>query len=304
MDKRPFLSEEEKGAGKMKSIYDCYTLSNGYKIPCMGYGTYKAVEKKNAEIIKSAIDAGYRYFDTASFYGTEEYLAEAIAMSGLPRKAFFITTKLWKDEMGYENAKEALEKSLKRLKTDYVDMYLIHWPLPKPGYKEWKQLDKETWRALEDLYEAGKARAIGLSNFLPHHIENILEDCRIAPMADQLEFHPGYRQEAAVQYCQQRNILVQAWSPIGRTRVLEETLIKELAEKYHVSAAQICLRYAVQRGVAPLPKSSSLERMKQNRDVFSFVLSTEDMYRLETMPQCGWSGEHPDRERVPAQQVG
>ncbi|MBC5688273.1 aldo/keto reductase [Mediterraneibacter sp. NSJ-55] len=287
----------------MKNIYDCYTLRNGLKIPCMAYGTYKAAEGKSADIIGDAIKAGYRYFDTASFYGTEEYLAEAILKSQIPRKEFFIATKLWKDEMGYENAKTACKKSLERLKTDYIDMYLIHWPLPEPGYKEWRQLDQETWKALEELYEEGLVKSIGLSNFLPHHIENILKVCRIAPMADQLEFHPGYSQEAAVRYCQEKGILVQAWSPIGRTRVLEAPLIQELAGKYQKSAAQICLRYAVQRGVVPLPKTSSLERMKQNQDVFSFELSTEDMYRLETMPQCGWSGEHPDCKRVPAQQA-
>lgn len=282
----------------MRDIRDCYTLNNGVEIPCMGYGTYKAAEGKSAEVIKQAIDVGYRYFDTASFYGTEEYLAEAIEMSRIPREEFFITSKLWKDEMGYEDAKAAFERTLKRLRTDYLDMYLIHWPLPYPGYQEWKKLDIETWRALEELYEQGKIRAIGLSNFLPHHIENLLESCRVYPAVDQLEFHPGYSQEAAVRYCQEKGILVQAWSPLGRKRVMEEPLLKELAEKYQVSVAQICLRYAVQRGVVPLPKTSSAERMKENQNIFGFALSIEDMYRLETMPQCGWSGEHPDRETV------
>lgn len=308
MQEGDFLFQEcERGKEKRdmpKCINDCYTLSNGVKIPCMAYGTYKAADGKSAEIIRQAIDAGYRYFDTASFYGTEEYLAEAIRMSGIPREKFFITSKGWKDEMGFEETKEAFERTLKRLDTDYLDMYLIHWPLPNPEYKDWKELDKETWRAMEDLYEEGRVKSIGLSNFLPHHIENLLEDCRVRPMADQLEFHPGYSQEAAVRYCQERNILVQAWSPIGRKRVLEEPLIKTMAKTYDVSEAQICLRYAVQRGVVPLPKSSSPERMKQNQDVFSFTLSEEDMYRLETMPQCGWSGEHPDRVRVPAEQAG
>ena len=282
----------------MRDIRDCYTLNNGVEIPCMGYGTYKAAEGKSAEVIKQAIDVGYRYFDTASFYGTEEYLAEAIEMSRIPREEFFITSKLWKDEMGYEDAKAAFERTLERLRTDYLDMYLIHWPLPYPGYQEWKKLDIETWRALEELYEQGKIRAIGLSNFLPHHIENLLESCRVYPAVDQLEFHPGYSQEAAVRYCQEKGILVQAWSPLGRKRVMEEPLLKELAEKYQVSVAQICLRYAVQRGVVPLPKTSSAERMKENQNIFGFALSIEDMYRLETMPQCGWSGEHPDRETV------
>ena len=167
-----------------------YTLSNGVKIPAAGFGTYKAADGKSAEVISTAIEAGYRCFDTASFYETEGYLAEAIEKSGIPREEFFITSKLWKTEMGYQNAKDAFERSLERLKTDYLDLYLIHWPLPEPGYEDWKRLDIETWQALEELYEAGKVRAIGLSNFLPHHIENLLENCRIKPVSDQLEFHP------------------------------------------------------------------------------------------------------------------
>ena len=153
-------------------------------------------------------------------------------------------------------------------------------------------------RALEELYAEGKIRAIGLSNFLPHHMENILAGCTVRPAVDQIEYHPGYSQEAAVQYCREKGILVQAWSPIGRSRVLEDPLVCELAAKYRVSPAQICLKFAVQRGIIPLPKSSSPERMKQNMDLFTFEMDQEDIWRLATMPQSGWSGEHPDQERV------
>lgn len=281
----------------MKSIYDCYTLNNGVEIPCVGFGTYKAAEGNSAEVISTAIEAGYRYFDTASIYGTEVYLAEAIAKSGIPREKFFITSKAWKNEMGYEETKAAFQRTLDNLKTDYLDLYLIHWPLPTPDYKDWKALDLDTWRAMEELYEEGKIRAIGLSNFLPHHIENILKHCKIRPMVDQLEIHPGYIQETAVQYCKEHDILVQGWSPIGKRRMFGDPLFKELTEKYQISEAQLCLRFAVQNGVIPLPKSSAMERMKENQDLFSFEISQEDMYRLKTMPQTGWSGEHPDRER-------
>lgn len=282
----------------MKSIYDCYTLNNGVKIPCVAFGTFKAAQENNKKVIGTAIETGYRYFDTASYYGTETYLGEAIRDSGISREEFFLTSKMWKDEMGYENTKRAFELSLENLGTDYLDLYLIHWPLPSPDFQEWKQLDLETWRALEELYEEGRVRAIGLSNFLPHHIENILEHCKVRPMVNQIEFHPGYSQEAAVRYCQEQGIQVQAWSPLGRMRISEEPLILELAEKYQVSASQICLRYAIERDVIPLPKSSSPERMRQNQDLFNFKITKEDMYRLETLPQIGWSGEHPDRERV------
>lgn len=286
----------KNGQGLNKTQY--YILNNGIEIPAVAFGTYKAADGKSADVIRTAIDAGYRYFDTASFYGTETYLAEAVRESGISRDEIFIASKLWKTEMGYDNVKNAFKRTLDNLKTDYLDLYLIHWPLPEPGYKDWKQLDKETWRAMEELYREGKIRAIGLSNFLPHHMENILEDCTVRPAVDQIEYHPGYSQEAVVQYCKERDILVQAWSPIGRQRVLTEPLVQELAGKYGVSPARICLKFAVQRGIIPLPKSSSMERMRENLDLYSFEMDEEDIWRLATMPQAGWSGEHPDRERV------
>lgn len=284
--------------GQVLNKMEHYILNNGVEIPAVAFGTYKAADGKSADVIRTAIEAGYRYFDTASFYGTETYLAEAVRESGIARDEIFIASKLWKTEMGYDNVKSAFRRTLDNLKTDYLDLYLIHWPLPEPGYKDWKQLDKETWKAMEELVREGKIRAIGLSNFLPHHIENILEDCTVKPAVDQIEYHPGYSQEAVVQYCKERDILVQAWSPIGRQRVLTEPLVQELGGKYGVSPAKICLKFAVQRGIIPLPKSSSMERMKENLDLWSFEMDEEDIWRLATMPQAGWSGEHPDRDRV------
>lgn len=278
----------------MKNMYDCYELNNGVKNPCIGYGTYKAADGKSAEVIRTAIEAGYRYFDTASFYGTEEYLGQAIAESGVKREELFLTSKAWKTEMGYENVKRAFEASLERIQTDYLDLYLIHWPLPEDDYADWKQLDVDTWRGLEELYQEGRVKAIGVSNFLPYHLENILENCKVRPAVNQIEFHPGYTQELTVRYCQERDILVQAWSPIGRSAMLSHPLLLKLAEKYQVSVAQICIRYALQRGIVPLPKSSAFERMKQNQDVFGFEITQEDMYRIGTIPQSGWSKLHPD----------
>ena len=276
-----------------------YTMNNGVQIPAVGFGTYKAADGKSADVIKKAIGSGYRYFDTASFYGTEPYLAEAIRQSGLPRKDFFIASKLWKSEMGYENAREAFRRTLENLDTDYLDLYLIHWPRPFDLDAEWRDLDVETWKALEELYRAGRVRAIGVSNFLPHHLNNLMERTGIVPLVNQLEFHPGYIQKAAVDFSQRLGIQVEAWSPIGRARVLKEPLLLELAEKYQVSEAQICIRFALQCGVLPLPKSSSAARMRQNLDVFDFQIEDDDMHRLMTLPQIGWSGEHPDRETVP-----
>lgn len=282
----------------MKSIHDTYTLNNGVKVPCIAFGTYKAAEGNSADIIAAAIDEGYRYFDTASFYETEEYLAEAIQKSGLPREDFFIATKLWKEEMGYEETLAAFERSSKRLNTDYIDLYLIHWPKPTHDYENWKQLNIDTWKALEKLYKEGKVRAIGVSNFLPHHLDNLFENCEIKPMVDQIEYHPGYTQEATVQYCKQHDILVQAWSPIARGRILQDVTLIEMAEKYSVSVAKLALRFCIQNEVLPLPKASSKERMRENMDLFDFEISDEDMKRLNTLPQIGWSGEHPDRVRV------
>jgi len=280
----------------MESIYDCFKLNNGMKIPCVGFGTYKAAERNNVEVLKTAIEAGYRYFDTASFYQTEDFLGQAIRESNLPREDFFLVSKMWKDEMGYQQTKDALEKSLKRLGTDYLDIYLIHWPRPSADCENWKELDLETWRAMEELQKEGKIRGLGLSNFLPHHIKNILENGTVKPVVNQLELHPGYMQQAAVQYCKEHGIQMQAWSPIGRRRILEDGLILELAGKYQVSSAQLCLRFLLQNDIIPLPKSSSMERMKQNMDLFHFEISEEDVSRLATMPQAGWSGEHPDPE--------
>lgn len=281
----------------MKSIQDCFTLYNGVSVPCVGFGTYKAATGDSADIITTAIEAGYRFFDTASFYGTEIYLARAIAQSGISRNDLFITSKVWKEEMGYLETKEAFARTLTNLNTDYLNLYLIHWPR-KTLNGEWKQTCIDTWRAMEELYESGKVRAIGLSNFLPHHMDVILENCKIKPMVNQLEVHAGYTQEAAVNYCKEHNILVQAWSPLGRQRVLQEPLIMELASKYNVSPAQLCLRFLLQKDINVLPKASVMERMKNNMDVFSFTITNEDMHRLNTLPQTGWSGEHPDFERV------
>lgn len=274
---------------------EVYTLKNGVEIPCLGFGTYKTTVNGDSSSIKLAIEAGYRYFDTASFYNTEEALGTAVKESGISRKEFFLVSKLWKTEMGYEETKKALTSSLERLQTDYLDGYLIHWPRSSEQ-ADWKGECLATWRALEEAYEAGRVRAIGCSNFLPHHLDWILKNCRIQPMMNQLELHPGYMQLEAVRYCKEHDIVLQAWSPLGRLRVMDNKLIGELAAKYQVSKAQICLRFLYQQNIIPIPKASSLERMRENQDIFSFEIEQEDMYRLLCMPQCGWSKEYPDPE--------
>ena len=270
-----------------------FTLSNGVEIPAVGYGTYLTSEKDDGTVA-AALAAGYRHFDTASFYGTEQALGDALKAAGVPREELFLTSKLWKDEMGYENALAAFERSLQKLGSDYLDLYLIHWPRTDDLTAEWRQLDRDTWRALEELYRAGRVRAIGVSNFLPHHLRNLMETAEIAPMVNQIEFHPGYPQTWNVEFCKAHGILPEAWSPLGRTRVLQDERLAGIAAKYGKTVAQLCVRFALQCGVVPLPKSSSPARMQANLDVFDFVISDEDMDRILTLPQFGWSGLHPD----------
>ena len=270
-----------------------FTLSNGVEIPAVGYGTYLTSEKDDGTVA-AALAAGYRHFDTASFYGTEQALGDALKAAGVPREELFLTSKLWKDEMGYENAFAAFERSLQKLGTDYLDLYLIHWPRTDDLTAEWRQLDRDTWRALEELYRAGRVRAIGVSNFLPHHLRNLMETAEIAPMVNQIEFHPGYPQTWNVEFCKAHGILPEAWSPLGRTRVLQDERLAGIAAKYGKTVAQLCVRFALQCGVVPLSKSSSPARMQANLDVFDFVISDEDMDRILTLPQFGWSGLHPD----------
>lgn len=278
----------------MKSIHDTYTLSNGLQIPCMGFGTYNPKEGDNCEIIRTAIDVGYRYFDTASLYETERALGQAIKESGVQRSELFIASKAWIDELGYQETKQAFERTLNRLQMDYLDMYLIHWPRRMEGDTDWKERNLGAWRAMEELYEAGKIKGIGLSNFLPHHLENILQNCKIKPVTDQLEVHPGYSQEAACAYCKSKDVIVQAWSPLGRSTMLEHPVLLEMASKYGKSVAQICLRFLIQKDIIPLVKTSTEKRMRENMNIFDFEITWEDMSVLECMPQNAWLGEHPD----------
>lgn len=282
----------------MEKITDKCTLGNGMVIPCPGFGTYKVTGGDSVAVIRTAIEEGYRFFDTASLYETERFLGQAVRESGIPRSEFIIETKLWTDEMGYEGAKKALKASLERLQMDYVDLYFIHWPRQTGADDEdWKTLDIETWRAMEEMVDEGKIRALGCSNFLPHHLENLLAHCRIRPAADQLELHPGHSQEAAVAYCLEHNIRPMAWSPLGRARDNGQAangLLEKLAKKYGKSSSQISLRFLIQKGILPIPKASSVEHMRSNRDIFDFSLTDEEVWMISCMPQTTWLGEHPD----------
>ena len=228
-------------------------------------------------------------------------MGKAVRESGIPRKEIFLTSKVWKTNLGYENTKKSFEESLERLQTEYLDLFLLHWPKPASDTENWKELDRESWKALEEFYHQGKVRAIGVSNFLPHHLEALMETADVRPMVNQLELHVGYLQEAAVQYCKSWGIQVQAWSPLGRRRVLEEPAVVGMAEKYNVSPAQFLLKFLLQQNLGVIPKASSMERMLQNLELPDIEITEEDLCFLRCLPQIGWSGEHPDLERVAPQ---
>ena len=278
----------------MDRLTDAFVLNNGYKIPCIGYGTWLIEEGELAvDTVRQAIKAGYRHIDTAFYYKNEQSVGIAIKKSGIDRKDLFITSKLWNEDRGYESTMKAFEKTIKNLQLDYLDLYLIHWPASSSQFKDWEQINVNTWRAMVELYKQGKIKAIGVSNFMPHHLEALME-FDIKPMVNQIEYHPGYVQEDTIQYCKQHGIQLEAWSPLARGRVLNHEILIQLAQKYKKSTAQICLRFCLQSQVIPLPKSMSFERMKENMDIFDFELTTYEMECILSIKSCGASGLHPD----------
>ncbi|CAJ1032313.1 putative prostaglandin f synthase [Leishmania braziliensis MHOM/BR/75/M2904] len=264
------------------------TLSNGVQVPQLGIGTWEA--KDGSEVvqnIKWAVSAGYRHIDTAHFYRNEKGVGQGISECGVPRSDIFVTTKLWNYDHGYDNALAAFEQSRQALGVEYVDLYLIHWPGPNRSYIS-------TWRAFEKLYEMKKVRAIGVSNFEPHHLDDLLANCKVPPMVNQVEMHPHFQQKALRAYCAEKNIALTAWRPLGKGALLTEPKLAELAEKHKKSAAQVIIRWFVQLGVIVIPKSSHEEHIRQNFDVFDFELSQEDMQALESMDKNSRIGFNPE----------
>ncbi|MGN0143806.1 MAG: aldo/keto reductase [Clostridium sp.] len=252
-------------------------LSNGVKIPSIGFGTYKSgSNEETAEIVKYALETGYRHIDTASFYGNESGVGKGIKESGIKREDIFLVTKLWNDDHGYDKTIEAFNKSLERLKTDYIDLYLIHWP---------NKLNAETWRAFEHLYRSGKVKSIGVCNFKKEHLEQLESTAEIMPMVNQVEIHPQNIKNDLLDYCNKNNIQLVAWSPIMRGRIFSNELIIGLSEKYKKTVAQIILRWHIQRGVIPIPKSSNKARIKENLDIFDFEISDEDMKAINLLDE-------------------
>jgi methylglyoxal/glyoxal reductase len=278
----------------MNSIQDTYVLSNGIKIPCVGFGTWKlANDEQTVDIVKTAIDCGYRHIDTAFAYKNENAVGRAVRECGLKRNELFVTSKLDNHDHGYEKTLQEFDMTMNNLGFDYLDLYLIHWPVPLAHRANWQEVNEGTWKAFEELYQAGKIKAIGVSNFLEHHIDALLESATIAPMVDQLELHPQYIQREAVNYCKDHRIIVEAWSPLIKGQ-LNQPILNEIAAKYNKTTAQLLLRWSIQHGFVPLPKASTRERILENANIFDFEISPEDIESMKTLEAYGLTGHHPD----------
>lgn len=271
----------------IKSIENKVKLHNGVEIPQFGLGVYKVEEGQTViETVKAALSYGYRSIDTAAVYGNEEGVGKAIKESAISREELFITTKLWNDDQGYDQTLKAFETSLRKLDLDYIDLYLIHWP-GKDKYVE-------TWKAFERLYDEGLVRAIGVSNFHEHHLEQLLKNANEHPAVNQIELHPRLSQEALRDYCKSKDIKVEAWSPLAKGRLLNEPTINYIANKHDKTPAQVILRWHLQNDIIVIPKSITPARLKENADIFDFQLSLDEMNQLDQLNMNERTGSNPD----------
>lgn len=275
---------------KNKTITDIggtFKLHNGVEMPYLGLGTYQSDnDQEVVDAVKSALHVGYRHIDTAAAYNNEEGVGQGIRESGVPRKDIFVTSKVWNTDQGYASTLEAFEKSLERLGTDYLDLYLVHWPVAG------KYID--TWKALETLYHQKKVKAIGVSNFLRHHLEVVLKDSEIVPMVNQMEFHPNVVQQDLIDFCVENAIQYESWSPFMQGKLFDLDSCDSLAGKYGKSVAQIILRWNLQKGVVAIPKSAHTDRIKSNAAIFDFELSAADIAFLDGLENGERTGADPD----------
>jgi methylglyoxal/glyoxal reductase len=269
------------------SLQDTTTLHNGVKMPWFGLGVFKVKEGSEVvESVKAAIKNGYKSIDTAAVYKNEDGVGQALKEADVPREELFITTKVWNSDQGYESTLQAFETSLENLGLDYLDLYLIHWPVAGKY--------KETWKALEKLYKDGRVRAIGVSNFHVHHLKDLMSDAEIKPMVNQVEYHPHLAQTELLEFCKAEGIQMEAWSPLKQGELLSEPTIVEIAEKHKKSPAQVILRWDLQNGVVTIPKSIKEHRIIENADIFDFELSAEDMNVLNSLNKNERVGPDPD----------
>ncbi|WP_334328571.1 aldo/keto reductase [Companilactobacillus sp. HBUAS59699] len=279
----------------LNSLEDTYTLSNGVEIPIVGFGTWQTPDGEVAkQSVKAAIDAGYRHIDTAAAYGNEDSVGEGIKASGIKRDDLFLTTKLWNDDHGYDSTIKAMDHSLQELDVDYVDLYLIHWPNPVKFRDHWQEVNAETWRAMEDLLESGKTRAIGVSNFRGEHLNELMQTANVTPMVNQIFLNPSDLQPDVVDYNNEYNILSEAYSPLGTGKIFQVPELQEMAKRYNKSVAQLVLRWSLQLGFLPLPKSVHADRIKENAQLFDFEISDEDMKTINGLHGVAGLATDPD----------
>jgi len=268
-------------------------LNNGTEIPEIGFGTWQTTESVQ-KTVKTALEAGYRHIDTADIYGNEAEIGEAIEESGIARKDLYLTTKIWNSNRSAQGVKYSVEQSLKKLKTNYLDLLLIHWPANEKQFKNWKEINAETWKAMEELYKSGVVKTIGVSNFMLPQLESLLETADVIPAVNQIEFHPGYVQQNVVDFCKEKGIAIEAWSPIGSGRLLKDNDLKDIADKYNVSPAILCIQFCLQSGVIVLPKSENPTNIYNNLHFERFKISESDMKALKTLEETGFSGLNPE----------
>lgn len=279
----------------MKKLADAFELHNGVKIPCVGFGTWLTPDGDIAvQSVSEAIKAGYRHIDTAAFYGNEQSIGKAVRESGVAREEIFVTSKLWNTERGYDKTMAAFEATMQKLGLDYLDLYLIHWPAVAKQYENWDEINRSTWKAFTELYKAGRIKAIGVSNFKPHHLTSLLE-AEVKPMVNQIEYQPGFMQRETVAFCQKNNILIEAWSPLGRGSLLNHETLVDIAARYQKTVAQLCIRWCLQNGALPLPKSVTPSRILENAAVFDFEISAEDMATINAL---SINGSHHDSDEI------
>lgn len=263
-------------------------LNDGQKLPTVGFGTYKSKGQEGIEAVSTAISSGYSLIDTAAVYGNEETVGKGIKASGASRKDIFVTTKLWRENLGYESTKKEFEKSLTRLDLEYIDLYLIHWPANAKNYDNWQKTNADTWRAMEELQAEGKIKSIGVSNFFQEHLEALFETAKVIPAVNQIEFHPGYWQQELVSYCKKQNISLEAWSPLARGKVFENKVLEEIAKAHNKSVSQVCLRWIIQHEVIAIPKSTNPERIQENIELFDFELTSAEMEKNRSSSKNGF----------------
>ena len=271
------------------------SLANGVKIPQIGLGTWQINDREQLRnIVATAFEYGYRLIDAAAAYSNEMALGRALQELALPREELFISDKVWNTNRGYEAVQAACKKSLKKLKTDYIDLYLIHWPASPKIHDDWENINAETWRGMEKLYQEGLARAIGVCNFKKHHLEVLSKTATVEPMVNQMEIHPGMPQTEIINYCQAKGMVMEASSPLGNGMILSNDKLQELAHKKNKTVAQICLRYGLERDLVLIPKTVTPTRLRENLALMDFSLTKEEMDIIDAIPYCGGIGIDPD----------